>query len=322
MRNDEYLNDFKHKPPEEKKHDPAAIAAAELETKVAIDEFERLRNLARSVLQLPGPAPPGGRKREEGSRKQNRAYEAAGLTVLSHSDILLAVWDSQLSRGRGGTADMIAEAARAGLPIVLVDANGIAPIEIRWRRSDGGAGASRRDRRSSAHTLDKAIGPIAAALVHPPTRKEEQTGLRRWLKEKRHVLNLRLGYPLMTALFGVRLSGARTSFRVRRRRWRKIICATRRPVVASGAEKDIASLAGAYGWADAVGFHYAQVFRSAFVMNFLFAALAVVAGSASLLVHETEAQATAFPGLGWWLAHLPLLELILIGAVVLNTVIG
>ena len=38
---DEYLNDFKHKPPEDKKHDPAAIAAAELETRVAIDEFER-----------------------------------------------------------------------------------------------------------------------------------------------------------------------------------------------------------------------------------------------------------------------------------------
>ena len=51
---DEYLNDFKHTPPEDKKHDPAAIAAAEQETKVAIDEFERLQKLARSVLQLPG----------------------------------------------------------------------------------------------------------------------------------------------------------------------------------------------------------------------------------------------------------------------------
>lgn len=320
---DEYLNDFKHKPPEDKKHDPAAIAAAELETKVAIDEFERLRNLARSVLQLPGQRGGlAGESAQEGSRKQNRAYEAAGLTVLSHSDILLAVWDSQLSRGRGGTADMIAEAARAGLPIVLVDANGIAPIQIRWRNLMAVPAPVVAIEDLPAHTLDKAIGPIAAALVRSPAREEEQAGLRRWRKEKRHVRNLRLGYPLMTTLFGVRVIRRADIFPTPPEALMKDYLRDAAPVVASGAEKEIASLAAAYGWADAVGFHYAQVFRSAFVMNFLFAALAVVAGSASLLVHETEAHATAFPGLGWWLEHLPLLELILIASVVLNTVIG
>ena len=318
---DEYLKDFKHKPPKEKKDDPAAIAAAEQETKIAIEEFYRLRKLARSVLELPGQRPLAGESAQDGSRKENRAYEAAGLTVLSHSDILLAVWDSELSRGRGGTADMIAEAARAGLPIVLVDANGFAPIEIRWRNLTPVPAPVVAIEDLPSHTLDKAIGPIVAALVRPPTREEEQTGLRRWLKEKRHVLNLRLGYPLMTALFGVRFIRRADILPNPPGALAKDYQRAAAPVVASGAEKDIASLAGAYGWADAVGFHYAQVFRSAFVMNFLFAALAVVAGSASLLVHDTEVEA-AFPGLGWWWAHLPLLELILIGAVVLNTVVG
>ena len=125
----------------------------------------------------------------------------------------------------------------------------------------------------------------------------------------------------MTALFGVRFIRRADIFPRPPEVLAKDYQRDAAPVVASGAEKDIASLAGAYGWADAVGFHYAQVFRSAFVMNFVWAALAVVAGSASLLVHEMETQA-AFPGLGWWLEHPPALELLLIGAVVLNTIYG
>ena len=316
---DEYLNDFKHKPPEDKKHDPAAIAAAELETKVAIDEFERLRKLARSVLQLPGHRPGAGDCPEKGNRKQNRAYEAAGLTVLSHSDILLVVWDGQLSRGRGGTADMIAEAARAGLPIVLVDANGVAPIEIRWRNLMAVPAPVVAIEDLASHTLDKAIGPIVAALVHPPKRKEEQIGLRRWFRETRHVLNPRFGYPLMTTLFGVRFFRRADVFPNSPEALAKNYLHAAAPVVGSGAEEDIAPLAQAYGWADAVGFHYAQVFRGAFLMNFVWAALAVSAGSWSLLVHETAAHATF---LEWLRENPPFWELFLIGCVVLNTLVG
>ena len=44
-----------------------------------------------------------------------------GLTVLSQADILLAVWDGKLPRGRGGTAEMVAEAARAGGAVIKTD---------------------------------------------------------------------------------------------------------------------------------------------------------------------------------------------------------
>ena len=44
----------------------------------------------------------------DGSRRDEpEAYEVAGLTVLRQSDVLLAVWDGDLSRGRGGTAEII-----------------------------------------------------------------------------------------------------------------------------------------------------------------------------------------------------------------------
>ena len=50
------------------------------------------------------------------------AYEAAGLYVLDHCDVLLAIWDGQPARGQGGTGWMVAEARRRGLPLAWVHA--------------------------------------------------------------------------------------------------------------------------------------------------------------------------------------------------------
>jgi hypothetical protein len=49
------------------------------------------------------------------------AYESAGLTLLARSDILLAVWDGETARGRGGTGDIVNQAGRQGMPIVIID---------------------------------------------------------------------------------------------------------------------------------------------------------------------------------------------------------
>jgi hypothetical protein len=42
------------------------------------------------------------------------AYERAGHAMLDRSDVLLALWDGQPGRGRGGTADMVFEAGLIG----------------------------------------------------------------------------------------------------------------------------------------------------------------------------------------------------------------
>jgi hypothetical protein len=63
----------------------------------------------------------------------------------------------------------------------------------------------------------------------------------------------------------------------------------------------------AYAWGDAIGFYFAQVFRSAFVMNFFVAALAVAAALTSLL--------TQLPWPVW-------MEIGLISFVVMNTLAG
>jgi hypothetical protein len=56
------------------------------------------------------------------SREPSReaAYEAAGLAVVEAADVLVAVWDGEPSRGRGGTADVVASARARGREVIVV----------------------------------------------------------------------------------------------------------------------------------------------------------------------------------------------------------
>lgn len=58
---------------------------------------------------------------ENGSRED--AYLDCGMATVDGSDILLAVWDGEPARGKGGTADIVAYARSLGKPLVLIDAN-------------------------------------------------------------------------------------------------------------------------------------------------------------------------------------------------------
>lgn len=79
------------------------------------EEFRRLLAKAVEVVE-PAAALP-----------REAAYERAGLAVLDRSDVLLAVWDGQPSQGRGGTADIVAEARSRGLPLVWIHAGNRTP---------------------------------------------------------------------------------------------------------------------------------------------------------------------------------------------------
>jgi hypothetical protein len=285
----------------------------------AVDEHTPLRDFralvekARSVLQLPGRRRTTVDTKEQGDLKENRAYEAVGLTVLSQADILLAVWDGKLSRGRGGTAEMVAEAARAGIPIVLIDANAKKPIELRWRGlMPTPAPIVAFDDLPSA-TLDASIYRVLDELVRPPSAPEERKSLGLWFDENSHRVNIRISYPLLTTFLFAR--GIRVSDIIPKRASELAEDYVRdsTPVVDPNRPQDIAWLSEAYGWADAIGIHFAQIFRSAFVMNFLFAALAVVAASASVLMTHEDT---------WWRRAPVTLEIILIVGVVVNTILA
>jgi len=49
------------------------------------------------------------------------AYLAAGQRVVELSDMVLAVWNSKPSKGRGGTADVVAYAMQLGVALIHID---------------------------------------------------------------------------------------------------------------------------------------------------------------------------------------------------------
>jgi len=77
------------------------------------EQFDRLLALAHRV-DIVGP--------DEGGTRDS-AYERAGRTVVACCDVLLALWDGEPSRGRGGTAQMVDEARRLGRDVLVIPVN-------------------------------------------------------------------------------------------------------------------------------------------------------------------------------------------------------
>jgi hypothetical protein len=78
-------------------------------------EFHCLLGRAAEVIELPP------------HQTREAAYEAVGIYVLDHCDVLVAVWDGQGPQGQGGTGGIVAEARRRGLPLVWVHAGNRKP---------------------------------------------------------------------------------------------------------------------------------------------------------------------------------------------------
>lgn len=57
---------------------------------------------------------------ENGTRED--AYLDCGMETVNGADLLLAVWDGEQARGKGGTADVVAYAQSLGKPVIVIDA--------------------------------------------------------------------------------------------------------------------------------------------------------------------------------------------------------
>ena len=81
----------------------------------AIGEFRALLQSSEEVEE-PRKGAHRGRPPEEG-------YHAVGQRLLALSDVLIAIWDGEGSRGKGGTVEVIEEARERGIPVVWVHAS-------------------------------------------------------------------------------------------------------------------------------------------------------------------------------------------------------
>lgn len=216
----------------------------------SIDEFESLLGRADKVLVLDGKAD-----------ARTQAYEAAGLVMLGNCDLLVAVWDGGPGRGRGGTREVIGEAARRWIPLVVIDPAG---SEAKLRSAGPSAGPMRLD------DLPELPLPKLAELIAAEIGVEGGAeAAARWLldAEPPPMPPIQPVYTWLLWLAGVAPR--------RRRNAEEPDTAPPRP--------DAATLQGAFPWWDRSAVQAAQAFRSAVIVNFSLAALAVVLAATSLL---------------------------------------
>ncbi len=69
---------------------------------------------------------------ENGERED--AYLDCGMETINGADVLLAIWDGQPARGKGGTADVVEYAKAIGRPVVVIDAHTFELRRENWER--------------------------------------------------------------------------------------------------------------------------------------------------------------------------------------------
>ncbi len=201
----------------------------------------------------------------DGSRADERStvegYEQAADVLLDQSDVLVAIWDGLAARGRGGTAETVLKALRRGLPTVWIHAGAEAAHASCLAGLDAG--------QARCGAPIESLSALIAAQLRPPAPLA-QTGAR----------------PDLRGAF----------FAERRRRWslgflwrffrdgvasgRPGLPALRVPPLEESAGEEWSKSAPAvrapFAWADGLANYYANLYRSAFLANYLLGGVAVL----------------------------------------------
>ena len=211
-----------------------------------IEEFRDLLGKASSVVVLDGHI--SGRP---------HAYEAAGLTMLDNIDLLIAVWDGEPGRGRGGTHEVIMDAAKRTMPVIIISPDG---RELTVR---GAIHAEPMRLEDVPEFPFEKLPDLIAGLVGTYGDVNEEADWRALADLPRDPI-IYQAYPIL-----LKLAGIRPWFKRRGSAWTP-------PPPKNAIEK-------AFLWWDHAAIQAAQAFRSAVIVNFALAALAVVLAASSLL---------------------------------------
>lgn len=235
--------------------------------------YRRLLDACASVMELPGD-----RAEPEGA---GIAYERAGRIVLAQSDILVAIVDGGPARGRGGAPQMVAEAVLQGIPVIQIDSAGRSEPILLWdglEELDLGQQTVETVARGDLGALPDLVRGLVAIGAQP----EAATPLERFAARRRSHVTLAIAYPLLLGIMGVRRLRLGDVRPVAVPPVAEMLAAV--PCSSDGAFarriRDV--LAPRFAYADAAASRFAQLFRSVYVTNFAFAALAVLFSMLSL----------------------------------------
>ena len=246
------------------------------------DRFEGLLHQSSATFALAGAR-----------ADADAAYEAVGKVMLDQVDVLLALWDGDVGRGRGGTARVVAEAIARHIPVIHVSTQqdsvlgvtGIAPI-LYW--------SGLNDIELEQPTIDNvpradvaiALVPVVAALCAPPDNPVDRRMLARFYRERSRARTPALPYPLLLAITGSRKFSVADIRPASAESCAAALAEQLAQVAHVGHYGDalIHKLITRFGVADSAAAYFAQIFRSGFVANFGLAAIAVLLALSGLLI--------------------------------------
>lgn len=229
----------------------------------------------QTVLELPG-------------RRDHElfAYEAAGRMVLDQSDLLIAVWDGNPALGRGGTAEIVAEAVAKHVPVIMVGIDGKDEPLVMWSGLDEAGHDQPTVDGAPRSPFDLCIATVLQTLVAPPSNPLDLRMIRRWMRETDRRRSPALGYPILLAMVGAKGLSKRdlhpeTAAEAREpfEQWLGLL-----PDMGQLSKRLTRLVAPRYGRADAVATYFAQLYRSGFTVNFAFASAAVLCALLGLLI--------------------------------------
>jgi len=220
------------------------------------DEFNRQLDSADEIFALPCDRGDG-----------EAAYVLVGKAVVAAADILIAIWDGCEGNGPGGTAHVVDLALGASVPTIHIAIDRDTGAIESTRLLVGG---------DAAEPMVEPLAEAAAfdALVRDtltPHTAEEREQLSAFFAERETRTNLRIEYPLLLALLGVK---SLSSGPWRQRSIEEDIADDRAGSTEPGGTRLPLDLA--YGWANFLAIRYAQLFRSGHVTNYVLSALAVI----------------------------------------------
>ena len=263
--------------------------AHDFHTPASRETYERLLGSASSIFELDGAA-----------EERERAYEAAGFVMLAHVDVLIAIWDGKDAAGIGGTAQIVSRAIAGGIPIVWIEPEKPAAMRISWPQAGElpPANASARpqesfrtaDEQELARTIEDIIALPKPPAQHSPAHTAEEAPhapaepsasqcLQIYLAEHERRWNFCLWYPLLLLVFRVR-SWRPNEWHLppalpeTQKQWAGYLALLPDDRALRPAIEKI--LLPEFSAADHLAIYYSLVYRSAYIFNFIFAALAVM----------------------------------------------
>ncbi len=227
----------------------------------SLDKYRALLGRATSVLELDG-----SRATPEA---ENESYETVGRMVQAQSDVIVAIWDGEDARGKGGTGQIVKESLINEIPVVWVNSG--SPHEIMVLMGGEYEGFKKVGLRELELRLKRGLKPD-----HP--RKPDLS--RAYFKERQPSWTWGFVFEAFCDIFsGEKLNtqGAkvRDFHEASEAEWQKVWDSC--PDFPESVKDQInQKFLAHYTWADGLANYYSNNYRSSFVANYLMAGLAVL----------------------------------------------